>query len=116
MIRKMVIALAAVAAVTAGLSFGAAAMHGGGIGHGGFGGAGFGHAAFGHPGGFGASMGARSFGLRGDRFAFRDRFDFRRPFIRNRFAFIGGPFPYGDDDCYSRVWTRWGWRWTSACY
>jgi hypothetical protein len=112
MVRKLVMALIAVTAVTAGSTLSAAAMHGGGMGHAGFGGAGFGHAAFGHPGGFGA--GAHSFGFRGDRFAFRDRFD-RRPFFRSRFAFIGGPFPYGDD-CYTRVWTRWGWRLVPLCY
>jgi hypothetical protein len=93
-------------------------MHGGGMGHGGFGGHGFGHAAFGHPGGLGGFVGSRPFGFHGDRFSFRDRFDFRHRFFRNRVAFIGAPFVYGDgyDDCYTRVWSRWGWRWTSVCY
>ena len=116
MVRKLVMALVVVAAVTAGSTLNAAAMHGGGMGHGGFGGMGFGHVGFGHPGGIGGFAGGHSFGFRGDRFAFRDRSDFRRPFFRSRFAFIGGPFVYGDDDCYTRVWTRWGWRWISVCY
>ena len=128
MIRKMMIALATVAVVATGTTFGAMAAHGGGMGHGGFGGGmghggfghsgfggggSFGHAAFGHPGGFGGFSGGRPFGFRGDRFVGRDG----HRFFRNRFAFIGAPFLYGDDydDCYTRVWTRWGWRWTSVC-
>ena len=34
---------------------------------------------------------------------------------RNRFAFVGGGWPYYDD-CYTRVWTPWGWRWNYVCY
>jgi hypothetical protein len=26
---------------------------------------------------------------------------------------VGGGFY---DDCYTRVWTRWGWRWIYACW
>ena len=105
MMRKVVIALAAVAAVTAGSTFGASAR---GMGHGGFGG-GFGRAAVAHPGG--------SFGFRGDRFAFRYRFGFRHRFFRDRFALFGAGLPYGyDDDCYTRVWSPYGWRWRSVCH
>jgi hypothetical protein len=113
MLRKMVIAMAAAAALTAG-SMIAASAHGmgghggggGGMGHGGFGhSGGFGHAGFAHSGGFG-----RPFGFHDGRFAFRhhDRF------FSNRFAFYGG-YPY-DDGCYRRIWTRWGWRTVSVCY
>jgi hypothetical protein len=109
MMRKIVIALAAVACVTAGSTFSADARFGGGGGmghggfggmghggfggmghggfagmsHGGFGGHGFSRAAIGHGGGF---VGGRSFG--GSRFAFRDRLAFRHDrFFRSRFAF-----------------------------
>jgi len=90
MIRNMVLALAAVAIVTAGSASTAAAMRGGG-GHmgGGFHGGGFGHAGFGHAG-FGHF---RHFGHRfGPRFGFFG---------------VGYPYPYG-------CWTPWGWRY--ACY
>jgi hypothetical protein len=94
-------------------------------------GGGVGHAVMGHPGGFGGFSGARSFAFRGDRFGFRgdrfrgdrfgfrdNRFGFRHRFVRDRFFFgLGVPYAYGyDDDCYGRVWTRWGWRWRSVCY
>jgi hypothetical protein len=126
MLRKIIIALAAVACVTAGSTFSADARFGsgggggmghggfGGIGHGGFGGHGISRAAFGHAGGF---VGGRSFG--GSRFAVRNGFAFRHGrFFRNRFVFVGGPFlsGYGYDDCYRPVWTPWGWRWTFVCY
>ncbi len=92
MLRKMVIALAAVAVVSAGSTFSASAR---GMGHGGIGG-GVSHAAFAHPGG---------------GFAFRHRF------FRDRFASFGAAYPYGyDDDCYTRIWTPRGWLWRSVCY
>jgi len=137
MMRKIAIALAAVAVVTAGSTLSAAAMHGGGHG-GGFGGGHFGGGHFGgghfggHMGGFARPMAGHAmfrsnhfvrdrFGFRDrGRFAFRDRDDFRfrhHRFFRNRFAFFGVGFPYGYyDDCYARVWTPWGWRWRYVCY
>jgi hypothetical protein len=125
MMRKMAIALTAAAVVTVGSMVSASAMHGGGGGggHGGgggfhsgggfggghFGGGGVGRPAFSSPGRFAT---ARPVGF--NRFAFRNRSDHR--FFRNRFAVFAG-YPYGYyDDCYSRVWTRWGWRWQSVCY
>ena len=133
MMRKIAIALAAVAVVTAGSTLSATAMHGGGHGGGGghFGGFGGGHFG-GHMGGFAHPMAGQAmlrsnhfvgnrFGFRDrDRFAFRDRDDFRfrhHRFFRNRFAFFGVGFPYGYyGDCYTRVWTPWGWRWRYVCY
>ena len=138
MVRKIAIALAAVAVVTAGSTLSASAMHGGGH----FGGFGGGHFGGGHFGGFGhPSMASpamfhdhhfafrdrdRFFDRRFDRdrffdhrFAFRDRdrFFFRHRFFGPRFAFVGAGFPYGYyDDCYARVWTPWGWRWRYVCY
>ena len=121
MVRKMVIALAAVASVTAGSTFSAEAGHGGGMRHGGFGGHGVGHATIGHPSRIGGVVAARPFASGANRFAFRNRFDSRHRFFRNRFVFVGAPFLYGydygyDDYCYTRVWTRWGWRRMSVCY
>jgi hypothetical protein len=120
---KICIALATVAAVTLCSSAVAMARGGGGHGGGGHGGGigGFaGHAGLaggmgfapGRAGGF-RGMAGRPLGLHGDRFAFA-----RRPFLRNRFAFFGGvyPYPYYSDGCYSRVWTPWGWRWNDLCY
>jgi len=137
MMRKIAIALAAVAVVTAGSTLSASAMHGGhGGGFGGGHGGGFGGGHFGgHFGGFGhpGMAGPGAFGGRpamfhgnhfiGNRFAFnrfafrdRDRF-FHHRFFRHRFAFLGAGFPYGSyDGCYSRVWTPWGWRWRYVCY
>jgi hypothetical protein len=127
---KTAVALAAVAVVTFGSTFGASAMHGGGghggmghggmgsggMGSGGFGHAGFGAAAMAHPGGFGG-VAVHSMGLRGGRVAVGDRSHFRRQFVRNRFVFVGGGLPYGYyDDCYARVWTPWGWSWRYVCY
>ena len=137
MVRKVAIALAAVAVVTAGSILSASAMHGGGggrgggMGHGGMGFGGMGHAGFGHagggfgvaalgrPGGFRGIAAVHPMALRGGRFAFGDRFHFRRRFVGNRFAFVGTGLPYGYgyyDDCYARVWTPWGWSWTNVCY
>jgi hypothetical protein len=135
--RKIVIALAAVAAVTVGSMLDASAMRGGGGGgHGGGGHAGFGgggghgggghpsfgggggHVGFGHPGlghraGGEHFSGARSFAFHGNRFAFRHDSRFRH---HRRFFFVGGPYYGYDDGCWVRVWTRWGWRWRSICY
>jgi hypothetical protein len=36
-------------------------------------------------------------------------------FFHHGFFFAGAPYAY-DDDCYARVWTRWGWRWRPVCY
>jgi hypothetical protein len=90
-VRKIAIVAAAVAAVAAGSSAGASArgMHG-----------------------F-SRMGAATPGF--SRFAGPHRFAFRHRF-RHRFAFFGAAVPYGyDEGCYTRVWTRGGWRWTSVC-
>jgi hypothetical protein len=57
--------------------------------------------------GVGVGRGFRSF--HGRHFAFRHG----RFFRHRRFAFVGGGYY---DDCYTRVWTRWGWRWIYACY
>jgi hypothetical protein len=113
MICKIVVALAAVAAVTAGSTIMASARHGGGMGHGGFGHmGGVGHSAFAHPGGFRGFAGARPFAFHRDRFAFR-----HQRFFFNRVGFFGATFPYAyDDNCYTRVWTRWGWRRMLVCY
>jgi hypothetical protein len=139
MMRKLVVGLAAAAAITAGSIVDASARGGGGhggmgggghggmggggrggmaMGHGGMGmghGVGIAHAGFAHPGNLGRFSGVhhfdrdRHFG----RFADRDRFRHR---FRHRVAFVGG-FPYAYyDDCLTRVWTRWGWRWVSLCY
>jgi hypothetical protein len=122
MVRKIVIALAATAAIIAGSALDASARMGGmghsggmgrsGMGHVGMGPSGFARmspgfsrAAVGHPGSF-----ARV-GVAHPRFAFRDhRFRFR-----NRFLFAAA-FPYGYyDGCYERIWTRWGWRLVNVC-
>ena len=96
---------------------------GGGMGHGGMGG--FGRAAIAGPSSFGHVTAVRPMGFdRGrfafrdhDRFAFRDRDRFHHRFFRNRFAFFGAAYPYGYyDNCYTRVWTQWGWRWQNVCY
>jgi hypothetical protein len=135
MLRKMVIALAAAAALTAGSMIPVSAHDGG---HGGGGGGGMGHGggmSMGHGGG-GMSMGHGGFGHAGfagfahhgdfqdhdGRFASHrfhdgdDRFAFRHHhrFFFNRFAFYGSGYPY-DDGCYRHVWSRWGWRWVSVC-
>jgi hypothetical protein len=116
MLRKMVIALAAAAALTAGSMIPASAHGGGhggggggmghgggmGVGHGGFGQGGFAHGGFAPHSGFHGHDG---------RFAFGHH----HRFFFNRFAFYGSGYPY-DDGCYRHVWTRWGWRWVSVCY
>ena len=66
--------------------------------------------------------GARFFGAHA---AFRPQFGFHRPFFHHRFfhhrfhrfAFIGVPY-YATyyDDCWQRVWTRYGLQWVNVCY
>ena len=125
MMRKMAIALAAVAALTFGAASDVSAHGGGGGGGGrgggfgggmGHGGMGFGHAeSFGRVGSFGHFGGP---GFHDGRFALHDRFRGRR--FRNGFFFAGDPFWYDydygyDDACYRSVWTRWGWQWAWIC-
>jgi hypothetical protein len=134
--RRMVIALAAVAVVTVcsasivsargggghgggghGGGGHGGGMGGGGMGHGGgFGGGGFGHMALGRPGGFAA---VHPMGLRGGRVVFNNGVRSRHRFFRNRFAVVGVGASYGYgyyDECYVRVWTPYGWSWRYACY
>jgi len=87
MLRKLTIAMAAFSAIALGSTAAASAMHGHGMGMG----MGF-HPGFHHG------------------FAFHHHRFFHRGFF-----FAGVPYAY-DDDCYARVWTRWGWRWRSVCY
>jgi hypothetical protein len=124
MMRKMAIALAAVAALTFGAASDVSAHggggggghgggFGGGFGHGGMGG--FGHAESFHSGSFGHFGGP---GFHDGRFAFHGRFHGRR--FRDGFFFAGDPFWYDDDNgyddaCYRHVWTRWGWEWAWIC-
>ena len=120
MMRRVVIALAAVAVVTVGsgsiVSARGGGGHGGG-GHGGaFGGGGFGLVAMGRPGGFAA---VHPVGLGGGRVAFNNSARSRPRFFRNRFAVVGVGASYGYgyyDECYDRVWTPYGWSWRYACY
>jgi hypothetical protein len=119
MMRKMAIALAAAVVVIAGSTLSASAMHGGGMGHGGMGHVGFaggiGHAAMARPGGFGGFAAVHPMGVRSGRVVVGNRVHFRHRFVGNRFAFVGAGWPYYDD-CYTRVWTPWGWRWNYVCY
>jgi hypothetical protein len=89
--------------------------HGGG-GHGGGGmgrGGGMGHAGFGFGGG---RMGGISFATARPAMVFGHGFHGRHhPFVRTRFAFVGGGGGWGYG-CYTRVWTYWGWVWRNACY
>jgi hypothetical protein len=129
MLRKMVIALAATAAITAGSMIPASAHGGGGHGGGGGGGMSMGHSdhagldrgGFEHRGDF---VGGRPVSVHqvSVRHVSHDRFNDRRlafrhhhRFFFNTFAFYGAGYPY-DDDCYRRVWTGWGWRLVSVCY
>src|ERR1700687_4028933 len=97
MVSKIAIATAAVMAIGIGSTVNASAGHGG-MGHS------FGHSGYSHSFAFRHD--------RDDRFAFRhdrdDRFHFRHRFFHSAFVFAGAPYDY--DDCYTRVWTRWGWR------
>src|SRR5262249_48037389 len=87
MMRTMVIALAAAAAVIAGSTLDASARMGGGMGHGGMGRGGMGHmggfarggfshGAFARPGGFSRFAAVRPGTFRAGRFGFRNRFAF----------------------------------------
>jgi len=89
MVRKLLIALAAAAAVTAGSTMTASAMHGW-------------HA-------MGGGFAARPFGFHEHRFGFH-----HFPFFPDRFALYGS-YPY-TEDCFAPVWTPWGWRWRYTCY
>ncbi len=120
MVRKIVIALAATAAIIAGSALDASARmgghSGGGMGRGGMGHAGMGpsgfarmgpgmsRAAVGHPSSF-ARVGVA-----------HPRFAFRHHRFHNRFFAFAGAYPYSYyDSCYERIWTRWGWRLTYVC-
>jgi hypothetical protein len=117
MLRKMMIALAAVTFVgtmVASDTVDARGFGGGGF-HGGFGGGGF---RSGFVGG-----GFRSAGIRGGfighpgfgpRFGFRNRVFVRNHFVRNRFAFAAVPFVVGAS-CWRSVPTRWGWQRIWVC-
>jgi hypothetical protein len=100
MMRKMAMMLAAAAIVAAGVASPAAARGGG---HGG-----------GFHGGVGHSFAAPPIGSR----QFTGRVDHDHD--RGRHFRHGRFFVYGDDgyydNCYARVWTRWGWRWQYVCY
>jgi hypothetical protein len=116
MIRKLLVAVTAAAVIAAGSIVTASARggsggsHGGGMGgHGGMGGMGHSGAGMGRGMGFPhANVGRPGVGpfVRGRNFAFP-----HHRFFRHRF-FVG---VYGDD-CWTRVWTRRGWRWLYACY
>jgi hypothetical protein len=140
--RKTIIALAAVVVVGVGSTLSASARGGGGghgggggghggmggggmggmghggIGFGGMGRGGFAGPAMGRPGGVARVAAVHPMGLRGARVAFNNGYRFRHRFVRNRFEFVGGgyPYAYGYDDCYARVWTPWGWSWSNVCY
>ena len=88
MVRKILIAFTAAAAVTAGSTMTASAMHGA-VGHG---------------------IIARPFGFHEHRMGFH-----HFPFFRDRFAFYGVGYPY-TEDCFAPAWTTWGWRWRYLCY
>jgi hypothetical protein len=100
MARSIAITSAAVAAIAAGSAFGSAALaHG--TGHASAGrSAAVGHVAGGH-------VAVHSGGFMSGHHHFRHRF------FAGGLAYFGGPYY---DDCYARVWTRWGWRWVSVCY
>jgi hypothetical protein len=90
MVRKLLMAVAAVAVVSAGAASTAQAR----MGFGGF------HMGAGHFGSFhGGPMGFHHFHHR---------------FLGHSF-FVGSPYGYYDN-CYVRVWTRWGWRLRYVCY
>lgn len=125
MVRKILIALAALAAVTAVPTVGAFARGGG---HGGMGmsmshgSMGVSHMSFAHPASFAGVRtfsGARPIAFAGNHVAFNHlhHVPFRHH-VHNRFIFAAGfAYPYAyDDGCWARVWTPWGWRWRSVCY
>lgn len=126
MIRLKAIALTAVAVMLGAALAGSSALArgmgggmGGGMSHGSMGG------GMSHPGGFAHFNNGPGFAFHspamhltmfhGNHLAFRHDFRFHhRFFFGPTFAFVGAP--YGYDDCYERVWTRWGWQWVSVCY
>ena len=126
MVRKIVIALAATAAIIAGSALEASARGGHGGGHGG--GGGMGHGGMGMGRGSHFSMGGSSFARIGPglgrsaigrpssfaRLGVHPRFAFRHHRFHNRFFVFAGGYPYYDS-CYERVWTRWGWRLVNVC-
>jgi hypothetical protein len=127
MVRKILVALAALAAVTAVPTAGAFARGGG---HGGMGmgmgmshsSMGVSHMSFAHPASFAGPRtfsGARPIAFAGNHVAFNHlhHVPFRHH-VHNRFIFAAGfAYPYAyDDGCWARVWTPWGWRWRSVCY
>jgi hypothetical protein len=82
MIRKLIVALAAVAALSTATATGAMARH-----------------PMGHP--------HHSIGMPHHHFAFRHHHRFH-----NRFAFVGVPYASDYDCfVVRRVWTPWGWSW-----
>jgi hypothetical protein len=127
MVRKMMIALAAltfVGAMVASDTGDARGFGGGGFRGGGFGGGGF-RGGFGGGGFRGGFVGG---GFRGAAFrpgfvgrpAFGPRFGFRnRFFFRNRFAFAAVPVGVGvgfyGGSCWSWVPTAWGWQRAWLC-
>jgi hypothetical protein len=135
MLRKMMIALAAVTFVGAmTVSSTADARMGGGFG-GGFGGGGFRGGMSGFRGGFGGGFGGAGFrsgmsgfrgGFVGPRFGFHNRFFFRprfgfhnRFFFGPRFAFAAVPFGIGVGFYGTSCWrwrpVPWGWQRVWVC-
>ena len=126
MVRKIVIALAATAAIIAGSALDASARmggmgHGGGMGRGGMGHVGMGRAGMG-PSGFARMSPGFSRAAVGHPSSFarvgvaHPRFAFRHHRFHNRFFAFAGAYPYSSyDSCYERIWTRWGWRLTYVC-
>ncbi|HLH88928.1 MAG TPA: hypothetical protein VKX28_10740 [Xanthobacteraceae bacterium] len=128
MLRHIAIALATVVIICAtacGVSArgGSGGHMGGGPIRGHMGGGNFAAAHVGNFGGFSHSnLGgvSHSFAFRGNHAFFPNRFigrhlAFRHRFHR-RFFFVGAPYAFAYDDCYVRIWTRWGWRWRNLCY
>jgi hypothetical protein len=89
MIRRLSIAFAATAAVMAGSTVTASAMH---RWHG------------------GVHFAARPFGFHEHRLAFH-----HLPFSRDPYVSYGVGYPY-TEDCFAPVWTPWAWRWGYMCY
>ena len=119
--RRVMVVCAAAALFAAVSGTNVAIARGGGHGGGGHGG-GMGHAGgMGHFGG----MGRAGFGFGGARVGFATArpvamfghgLHRHHPFVRARFALIGGIGHWGYYGCYVRVWTYWGWTWRNVCY
>jgi hypothetical protein len=126
MVRKIVIALAATAAIIAGSALDASAKMGGmghssGMGRGGMGHVGMGRVGMG-PSGFARMSPGLNRAAVGHPSSFarvgvaHPRSAFRHHRFHNRFFAFAGAYPYGYyDGCYERIWTRWGWRLTYVC-